>query len=596
MENLTQCIKLKGIGASPGIVIGHCQLHDPGHIKLPYYYIFSLEGIEFEQDRFIQAVDVVERHIKDVISEIPDEILHHSDMFHAQLAMLKDKMLFEKTLEAITLDGINAEWALEDVFAKIKRSFLQIKDPFFRERLKDVEYVVKLIFDVLTDAATMDFAAKKDAAFILVAHDLTPVDTVRLRPDKVLAVVTDMGSRTSHTAILARSIGIPAVVGLEAVSELVNDDTLLVVDGLTGDVFINPDEGLIRRYVEKQDCYISHSARVATDSHLPACTRDGFTLEIKANIEMVDELPSLLINGAEGVGLLRTEVMYVAKKELPTEDELFVSYKVMLQRIAPLPITIRTLDIGGDKLASSVNFGAEINPALGLRAVRFCLKEQGLFQAQLRAILKASAFGDVRLMIPMISGKGEIMAVKIILDEVKEDLLKQGIAFNHDMKLGIMIEVPSAVMIADVLAKEVDFFSIGTNDLIQYALAIDRGNEFVAHLYDPFHPAIVRMLKRIVQAGHDAGIPVSMCGEMAGEPLYVPFLVGLGLDELSMTPTVIPRIKRIIRTLDKTQCGSLSEAIINASCIRETYELLEDFLAKYLPEDRELIQSLCKIS
>ncbi|MBW1933317.1 MAG: phosphoenolpyruvate--protein phosphotransferase [Deltaproteobacteria bacterium] len=589
-EKKCDSVVLKGIGASPGVVVGPAFLLDYHKVKILKRQIEKSE-IDQEKQRFENAVSEAENQIKQLIAEIPEEFREHSGIFETHLLMLKDRMVYDRTLRLISEKKINAEWALNNALDHVRELFEQVKDQYIRERFEDIKYAVRRVQKLLSGSPSVDFS-QMESPVILVAHDLSPADTVQMAKEKILAFVTDMGSRTSHTVILSRSLGLPAVVGLEnATSSILSGETL-IVDGLCGDVVVNPEDDLLRHYREKQEDYIQYRLDVIQYSNLPAETQDGFRFKIKANIEFLEEISTVISNGAEGIGLYRTEVLYLAHKELPIEEELFLAYKEVVERISPFSTTIRTLDIGGDKFLSSVSQDDEINPALGLRAIRLCLKESNLFRTQLRAILRASAYGDVRILFPLVSGRSEIMQVKEHLEKTKDDLRREKIPFNGDIKIGIMIEVPSAVLLADVLAKEVDFFSIGTNDLIQYSLAIDRGNECVAHLYEPLHPGVLRMIYRTIEAAHEAGIEAAVCGEMAGEPMYLPVLIGMGLDELSMNALDIPKIKRMIRVSNQDQCSALVRNLLECSTAQEIRGLLLDFLTPNFPGEFDLSHGL----
>jgi phosphotransferase system enzyme I (PtsI) len=403
--------------------------------------------------------------------------------------------------------------------------------------------------------------------------------------DKITAFVTDMGGKTSHTAIMARSLEIPAVVGSENATHFINTGDTLIVDGITGVVVVNPSPEIIQEYQVRQQLRQKMEYELFQYRDLPAETLDGYRVRVLANIELVEEIPSVLQHGAEGIGLYRTEYLYLNRKDLPSEEDHFLAYKKVVEGIYPHPAVIRTLDIGGDKFLSHMDLAEEMNPAMGLRAIRFSLKEVDIFKVQLRAILRASAYGSVKILFPMISGATEIREVKKILNEVRSGLSAEGIPFDPKMEIGIMIEVPSAVTIADILAKEVDYFSIGTNDLIQYSLAIDRVNESVTHLYEPLHPAILRLVKEVVKAAHGAGIRVAMCGEMAGEPLYVPILIGLELDDLSMNVLSIFRVKKFLRAYTLRECKGLVEASLRLSTPEEIEDLVQASLKKKFPEE-----------
>jgi len=394
--------------------------------------------------------------------------------------------------------------------------------------------------------------------------------------DNVMGILTDVGGRTSHMAIMSEALEIPVVVGLESATDKIVDGDILIVDGNVGDVIINPDPETIVKYEERKKHYNIYKSAIHKGSHLPAETLDGYKIKIKANIEFSEEVKTAIQNGAEGVGLYRTEYLYMVKRDFPDEETLFNDYKNVAQTVAPRSVTIRTLDIASDNIVSNKNVIKEQNPALGLRSIRFCLKEKDVFKTQLRAILRASEFGKIRIMFPMISGLSQFLEAKRVLKGVMRSLDKQGIKYNREIPIGILLEIPSAISIADILAKHVDFFSIGTNDLIQYALAIDRDNEHVAHLYEPFHPAVLKMLQQAVEAAEKAKIGISICGEIAGDPLAILVLLFLGLEEFSMNIGSIPLIKKIIRILPLIKVRGSLKGILNLS----TSDKVEKFVLK----------------
>jgi phosphotransferase system enzyme I (PtsI) len=589
-EKKCDSVILKGIGASPGVVIGLAFVVDYHKVKILKRQIENGE-IDKEKQRFESAVSEAERQITQLMAEIPEELRKHSGIFESHLLMLRDRAVYDRTLKLISEKKINAEWALDMVLDHVRELFEQVKDPYIRERVEDIEYVVRRVHRLLSGGLPVDLGQLEEPV-ILVAHDLSPADIIQMAKEKILAFVTDMGSRTSHAAILSRSFGVPAVVGLEnATSSILSGETL-IVDGLCGEVIVNPDIELLRQYKEKQDNYIRYRLDVIQYSNLPAETRDGFRLKIKANIEFVEETMSVISSGSEGIGLYRTEALYLTHKELPVEEELFLAYRQIVERMTPFSTTIRTLDIGGDKFLSLVSQDDEVNPALGLRAIRLCLKESSLFHTQLRAILRASAYGSVKMLFPLVSGMSEVMQIKKHLEKIKDELRIEGIDFDENIEIGIMIEVPSAVLLADVLAKEVDFFSIGTNDLIQYSLAIDRGNEYVAHLYEPLHPSVLRMIYNTIEAAHEAGIEVAVCGEMAGEPTYLPVLLGMGLDELSMNSLDIPKIKRMVRMSNQNKCSDLVGDLLGYSTPQKVRGHLLDFLISDFPDEFDFSNGL----
>ncbi len=577
---------IKGIGASPGISIGPACLMDASRIKIPRKNISPAE-VEQEKTRFAEAVSLVERELQELVADLPEEIKEHSSILTSHILMLRDRMVYDRTMELIGSRRINAEWALCEAFKGIKTIFARIKDTYIRERLEDIQFVVERVKSVLLGTKAAADLFDKAAPAIIVTRDLSPADTLQMGREKAIGFVTELGSRTSHTAILARSLGIPAVVGADDVISRCIDGENIIVDGLKGLVILRPSKAVLEEYREKSRRYAHYRLEVIQNSSLPAETVDGYRIKVKANMELMDEIPMVIQHGAEGVGLFRTEFLYLARRELPAEEELFNVYRQVAESLAPYPVTIRTLDIGGDKFVSNLSIDDEINPALGLRAIRLCLKERGLFKVQLRAILRASAFGHIRLLFPMVSGQTEIVQVRQVLAQVKAELDAEDIKYDKDLKIGIMIEVPSAVLIADVLAREVDFFSIGTNDLIQYSLAIDRVNDAVSHLYEPLHPGVLRMIRMIVEAGHRAGIEVGMCGEMAGEPLYVPILLGIGLDELSMNAMAIPKNKRLIRQSSQEDCAAFASELLGLDSARAIKKRAVEFFHQNYPADME---------
>jgi len=575
---------LKGIAASSGIVIGRAFLVHRGKMRIPQKAIGPPQ-VAAEIKRFKRAIERSKRQLREIKEKITaEEVRRHFFILDVHLMFLDDTMLIQDTIEVIKNRRINAEWALDIIIGKLNTAFDTIEDEYLRERKSDVNYVAQRIFRNLMGSGHDDLAKIKGNV-IVVAHDLSPADTIQMNLNNVAGFITDIGGRISHTAILSRSLGIPAIVGSETATSVINGGDLLIIDGYGGKVIINPDGAISEEYIEKREQIRLLEREVLKYATLPAETRDGYRIKMGANIELVEELPLAIRHGAEGIGLYRTEILYLNREDLPSEEEQFQTYRRIAEGIAPNSAVIRTLDVGGDKFLSKYGYDHEANPAMGLRAIRFSIKEPHLFKVQLRGILRASAFGKLKILFPMISGILEVRKSKAILEEAKEELMGEGIPFDEGIEVGAMIEIPSASIIADTLAHEVDFFSIGTNDLIQYALAIDRVNEHVSYLYEPLHPAILRMIKGIVEAGHRAGIEVGICGEMAADPAYILILLGMGLDELSMTPFYIPRVKKIMRKSSYEDAKQLLDEVYRLSTAAEIEDYVKGRMAERFPDD-----------
>ncbi len=575
---------IQGIGASPGIVMGKAFLVERAKVRMPQKRIRP-EEVEAEVERFLKAIQVSKDQLLEIKEKILDpEVRRHAFILDVHLMILDDQMLIQDTINFIRKRKVNSEWALDLTLEKLDTAFKTIEDEYLRERRSDLHYVSARVFRNLLGKKHDDITRIKGKV-IVVAHDLSPADTIQMNMKQVAGFITDIGGRVSHTAILARSLGIPAVVGLEVATSLINGGDLLVIDGESGEVIINPTEEVSQSFLERKKRIKAVEREVLKYANLPAETRDGVRVLLQANIEMVDEIGSARGYGAEGIGLYRTELLYLNRKELPTEEEHFQTYRQLAEKVYPAGATIRTLDIGGDKFLSTYSKNNEMNPAMGLRAIRFSFKELDIFKTQLRGILRASVYGKLRILFPMISGVHEIRRAKAVLEEVKKSLTKAKIPFDPEIAIGAMIEIPSASLIADLLAEEVDFFSIGTNDLIQYSLAVDRINEHVSYLYEPLHPAILRSIRGVVKSAHQRGIPVAICGEMAAEPAYTLILLGMGLDEFSMNPVAIPKVKKILRMSRFEETLGLVEKVFQFSTASEIESYVRNWMAERFPED-----------
>ncbi len=568
-------IVLKGIGVSPGVVTGRAYLFDRLDAQISFYKLEKASLITKEIRRFREALRASERQLKEIKSRLTEAAgLEPIYIMDVHIMILKDRSFVANVVQRIREMSVNAEWAVRLTIDKYRDIFEKMEDEYLRDRFNDIRYVGQMILRNLAGRRQEKIAPLGEGV-IVIASDLSPADTAQMMIEKVLGFATDVGSRTSHTAIVARSIAIPAVVGLEKVTRQVRTNDLIIIDGAAGLVIVNPEPELLHRYEEKKHHYHTIREEALKYARHPAITRDAYRVQIGGNIEFIEEIPSAVTHGAEGIGLYRTEFIYINREDLPTEEDHFSNYRRVVGVEGLEWATIRTFDLGGDKFFSDPKLAKEMNPQMGLRAIRFCLKETELFKVQLRAILRASAFGKTRILFPKISGVEEIRAAKKILGEVREDLERQGIAVGKDVETGAMIEVPSAVIIAEELAREVDFFSIGTNDLIQYVLAIDRINDRVNYLYEPLHPAVLRMIRKVVEIGHRAGIPVAMCGEMAGDPAYTMILLAMEIDELSMNPLAIPKVKEIIRATTLKESRQLMKKVMTMSSASEIREVVE---------------------
>jgi len=576
---------LKGIGVSPGIIIGKASLVESNEIEALPIPLSTEAEINREINKFEQALDESKQQLLKLKQELEQKNSKEARyIIDAQILILEDKLIIEKTINTIREKKIDSVSAVKDTVHGLSKIFDDVADEYLKERKTDIDYIGERIITNILGKKGQDLSIIKEKS-IIIAHDLSPADTATLDVGVVMGFVTNVGGKTSHTAIMARALAIPSVVGLKKVTQVVKSGDTIIVDGTIGVVIVRPTAETLQKYYEKKQKYEQIEKDLFEYKCLPSQTLDGFHIKLLANIELVEELPSVLEYGAEGIGLYRTEFLYLNRKVLPNEEEHFKIYQELVKKIAPYPVTIRTLDLGGDKFLSRIDLVKEMNPIMGLRAIRFCLKEVDIFKTQLRAILRASALGEVKVLFPMISGMQEILQIKEILEELKDEFKKNKIPFNPDIKIGIMIEIPSAAAIADLLAKEVDFFSIGTNDLIQYTLAIDRVNEQVSYLYNPLHPSVIRLIKSIVEAAHDNGIEVVMCGEMAGDPLYLPLLLGLGIDQLSMNPLCILKVKKLLRSITYHESQELVKDINQFTIGKDIENFMKQEMAKRFQEE-----------
>jgi len=575
-------VERRGVPASPGIVIGTAFVRDAERISIPRTLI-DAERADEEIARITRALELTLQDLRalknDIAARMGDD---HARIFDAHLMILSDVTLVDDTSALVRSERLNAAAAFDRVMNRFIESIGSIADEYLKERTIDLQDVKKRVLRSILGASTAA-APRPTEPSIIVAHDLSPSDTAQLDRSLVVAYATDLGGRTSHTAIIARSQGIPAVLGLENLVERVESGDTLIVDGNTGVVVVNPTPGTLEHYRLEIQRFHEMEEQLLLLTAYPAQTLDGRQFALCANLDAAHEVQSVIDHGGQGVGLFRTEYFFISQDYLPGEEEQFKVYRQVVEKMEGKPVVIRTLDIGGDKIASYLNRVPELNPFMGWRGIRFCLTRKDIFKTQLRAIYRASAFGNVKIMFPMISQFEEIVRTKEICAEVRDELARDRYKFNPDVPLGIMVETPSAVAMADQFAREVDFFSIGTNDLIQYTMAVDRGNSKIAHLYQHLHPSIVRLLRLTAAAAHRRKIHLSVCGEMAGDLQAVPILVGLGIDEFSVSPNVIPEVKRAIRSVTFDECRALVRRVSNLRTTAEIESEIDAFTKAHAP-------------
>jgi phosphoenolpyruvate-protein phosphotransferase (PTS system enzyme I) len=573
---------LKGIAASPGIALGKALILNSETFSVSKKEI-SDNDLPGEIARFEEALIRTRQEILGIQERISEQLgIKHAEIFNAHLLVLEDRTLIEEVISRLKKESLCVEYIFDDVLKKYISVFSKVEDEYLKERVADIRDVGKRVLRQLLGKKRETLADIHEKV-ILISYDLSPSDTASLHKKNVIAFATDIGGKTSHTAIMAKALEIPATVGLKNVTKSVKSGDIVIVDGSSGIVIVDPDEETIEKYRRERVRLEEQETILIKIRDLPCVTPDGREIDLTANIEIPDEIPSVKSHGASGIGLYRTEFFYLDREDLPTEEEQYSAYKNVAEQIAPNSVIIRTLDLGGDKFLSQLTTPREMNPFLGWRAIRFCLARPEIFKVQLKAILRASVHGKLKIMYPMISGIEELLAANKILNEVKEELRERKISFDEKMQVGAMIEVPSAALTADILAREVDFFSIGTNDLIQYSLAVDRVNEKIAYLYEPAHPAVLRLIKNVIYAGHKANIWVGMCGEMAGEPAFTILLLGIGLDEFSTSPVNLPRIKQVIRSVEYKTAQKIAEEAMTLSTGREIEEYAREKLRELVP-------------
>ena len=564
-------IRFEGIGVSPGIAFGRIHVVREDLDELAHYQIAPSQVAD-EIGRFEAGLILTRMQILEMQQRIAESIgAKDAAIFDAHLLVVEDRTLIDEVLRKLKTDLCNVEWAFQEVATRYAETLSKIDDPYLRERALDIQDVTKRVIRNLQGKAPKAFLSLTQP-HILVAHNLTPSDTASMSRENVLGIATDIGSRTSHAAILARSLSIPAVLGLHDITAKVETGQHVLVDGSDGWLIVNPTPETLEHYKQIESRRAKVAAQLKQLRETTSTTRDGHHVVLSANIELPEDVDAVAANGAEGIGLYRTEFLYLNRETLPSEDEQYEIYRNVAERVRPNPLIIRTFDLGGDKLAGAVDTGDELNPFLGWRAIRFCLENQEIFKTQLRAILRASVVGNVKIMFPMISGLDELRRAMAVLNECKHQLRSSKIELPETVEVGAMVEIPSAAICANALAREVDFLSIGTNDLIQYTLAVDRVNEKVAYLYEPTHPAILRLLKMVADAAHANHIWVGVCGEMAGDVALVPLLLGFGVDELSASAALVPRVKRAVQSLTIPECRELVEQILKLDTASQILE------------------------
>lgn len=567
---------MKGIGASPGIAIGKALVVEENEIVIEKR---AVTDVEAEVKKLNDAVEVSKEELTAVKEKVAKEVgEEESEIFGAHLLVLEDPEFIGEAENKIKNEAVNAEYALNEVKDMFVAIFEGMDNAYMKERAADVKDVTGRVLRHILGIKVIDLSSLKDEV-VLVAHDLTPSDTATMDKSKVLGFLTDIGGRTSHTAIMSRTLEIAAIVGLSDATKTIKDNDMVIFDGGTGEVFVNPEQSLIDEYTEKKRLFEEEKKELELLKGKKSVTTDGKHVELAGNIGTPNDIEGLIKNDAEGVGLYRTEFLYMNSDKFPEEDTQYEAYKAVLEGMEGKPVVIRTLDIGGDKKLSYFEMEKEMNPFLGYRAIRLCLDKTEIFKTQLRALYRASVHGKLRIMFPMISSLEELLKAKEICNEVKKELSNEGIEYSKDVEIGMMIEVPSAAVISDILAKHVDFFSIGTNDLIQYTCAVDRMNQKISYLYNQFNPAVLRLINLVIKNAHAEGKWVGMCGESAGDQKMIPILLGFGLDEFSMSPISILRARKLVTSVSEADMKALANEVLSLSTAEEIEEYMEKFIS-----------------
>lgn len=563
---------IKGTGASSGIAFGRVFVKKEHRISIEKELITDCKR---EIARLYEAICVSKNQVEGLYIHTLDSVGEkEAEIFTAHKMLLEDPELLKQIEDRISSESVNAEWAVKTVTDYYIDMLKNIPDEYMRERAGDIKDVADRLVRALLCLDTDDLSNLEEGA-VIVAEDLTPSDTAKMDKKKVVGFVTETGGKTSHSVIMARALGIPAVVGAAGITGAAKEGDFVLVDGDEGFIYLNPVKDIVDSYQRKKDEQDRYREILKEMAGAKSISKDGKEVELAANVGTSEEIDQALENGAEGIGLFRSEFLYMGREKLPLEEEQFEAYKKAAEGMKGKPVVIRTLDIGGDKELSYLKFPKEMNPFLGYRAIRLCLDRTDIFKVQIRAILRASAYGNIKIMFPMISCFEELREAKLILEEVKQELRGKNINFNEKIEVGMMIEIPAAAILSDLFAREVDFFSIGTNDLIQYTIAVDRMNEKISYLYNQYHPAILRLVKNVIDNGHNGGIWVGMCGEAASDPKLIPLFLGLGLDEFSMSPSSILKARQIIRNTSQKEMKELAEYVINLTTSEEVEKYLD---------------------